>query len=91
MTVAVTVARAGAVAMAVALSSASVAVSVAMAVTVAQNDTSYKRWSCHSGHKLLYKLCRTFPPPAMGLDLPFLVMPVMWTRWMAGTAAHKSG
>ena len=32
----------------------------------APNDTAYKRWSCHSGHKLLCKLCRTFPPPAMG-------------------------
>ena len=30
------------------------------------NDTAYKRWSCHSGLKLLYKLCRTSPPPAMG-------------------------
>ena len=30
------------------------------------NDTTYKRWSCHSGHKLLCNLCRTFPPPAMG-------------------------
>ena len=24
------------------------------------------RWSCHSGLKLLCKLCRTSPPPAMG-------------------------
>ena len=32
----------------------------------APNDTSYKRWSCTSGHKLLCKLCQTFPPPAMG-------------------------
>ena len=23
-------------------------------------------WSCHSDHKLLCKLCRTLPPPAMG-------------------------
>ena len=30
------------------------------------SDTAYKRWSCHSSHKLLGKLCRTFPPPAMG-------------------------
>ena len=29
-------------------------------------DTAYKRWSCHSGHQLLCKLYRTFPPPAMG-------------------------
>ena len=33
----------------------------------APNDTAYKRWSCHSGFKLLCKLCRTSPP-----DLPFL-------------------
>ena len=32
----------------------------------APNDTDYKRWSCHSGYKLLCKLCRTFPPSAMG-------------------------
>ena len=31
-----------------------------------ENDTAYKRWSCHSGFKLLCKLCRTSPPPAMG-------------------------
>ena len=33
---------------------------------VAPNDTTYKRWSCLSGLKLLCKLCRTSPPPAMG-------------------------
>ena len=32
----------------------------------ALNYTAYKRWCCHSGHKLLCKLCRNFPPPAMG-------------------------
>ena len=26
------------------------------------NDTAYKRWNCHSGLKLLCKLCRTSPP-----------------------------
>ena len=26
------------------------------------NDTFYKRWICHSRHKLLCKLCRTVPP-----------------------------
>ena len=35
-------------------------------VNQAPNDTAYKRWSCHSGFKLLCKLCRTSPPPAMG-------------------------
>ena len=34
--------------------------------TLAPNDTAYKRWSCHSGFKLLCKLCRTSPPPALG-------------------------
>ena len=29
---------------------------------LAPNETAYKRWSRHSGHKLLCKLCRTFPP-----------------------------
>ena len=32
----------------------------------APNDTAYKRWSCHSGYKLLCKLCRNLPPPEMG-------------------------
>ena len=32
----------------------------------APNDTAYKRWSCHSGLKLLCKWCRTSPPPVMG-------------------------
>ena len=27
-----------------------------------ENDTTNKRRSCHSGHKLLCKLCRIFPP-----------------------------
>ena len=30
------------------------------------NNTANKWWSCHSGHKRLCKLCRTFPPPVMG-------------------------
>ena len=34
--------------------------------SVAPNDTAYKRWSCQSELKLLCKLCRTSPPPAMG-------------------------
>ena len=37
------------------------------ATQMAPNDTAYKRWSCHSGFKLLCKLCRTSPPPAMGV------------------------
>ena len=48
----------------------------------APNDTAYKRWSCHSELKLLCKLCRTSPPPAMGPDLPFFGMR------MVGAVAH---
>ena len=51
-----------------------------------------QRTSCHSGLKLLCKLCRTSPPPAMGAPIyRFFGMPAMRTRWMAGAAAHKSG
>ena len=35
-------------------------------ISKAPNDTTYKRWSCHSGPKLLCKLCRTFPLLSMG-------------------------
>ena len=62
------------------------------AMSLAPNDTAYKRCSCHSGLKLLCKLCRTLPPPAMGDPIyRFLGMSAMRTRWMAGAAAHKSG
>ena len=48
-----------------------------------QTTRVYKRWSCHSGLKLLCKLCRTFPPPAM------------WARftvfWHAGHADPLDG
>ena len=56
-------------------------------MTEALNDTAYKRWSCHSGLKLLCKLCRTSP----SRFTVFLGMPAMRTRWMAGAVAHKSG
>ena len=42
------------------------------------NDTAYKRLSCHSVHKLLCKLCRNFPPPEMGPDLPFFLANRPW-------------
>ena len=32
----------------------------------APNDTAYKRWSCHSGHKLLCKWCQTSLPQQWG-------------------------
>ena len=37
----------------------------------AANDTVHNWWSCRSGHKLLCKLCRTFPPPAIGARFTF--------------------
>ena len=46
----------------------------------APNDTAYKWWSCHSGLKLLCKLCRTFPSR---FTVFFWGMPTMRTRWMA--------
>ena len=39
---------------------------------MAPNDIAYTRWSCHSGLKLLCKLCRTSPPQKWGPDLPFI-------------------
>ena len=48
---------------------------------MAPNDTAYKRLSCHSGYKLLFKLCRKLPPPTLG---------AIFSR-MAGVASHKSG
>ena len=53
---------------------------------VVPNDTAYKRWSCHSGLKLLCKLCRTSLPPAMGARFT-----VFGHAGHAGAAAHKSG
>ena len=45
----------------------------------------------HGEPKLLCKLCRTSPPPAMGARFTvFLGMPAMRIRWMAGAVAHKS-
>ena len=46
------------------------------------NDTAYKRWSCHSGFKLLCKLCPTSPPPAMGARFT-----VFWACGPAGWLA----
>ena len=48
----------------------------------APNDTAYKRWSCHSGFKLLCKLCRTSLPPAMGARFT-----VFWACGPAGWLA----
>ena len=54
----------------------------------APNDKAYKWWSCH---KLLCKLCRNLPLPAMGSQFTlFLCKSGMWTSWMAGAAPHKS-
>ena len=55
----------------------------------APNGTAYKRCSCHSGLKLLCKLCRTSPPPVMGAR--FTVFWACRPCGPAGAAAHKSG
>ena len=50
----------------------------------APNNTAYTRWN----------LSQRSDIPATsngGPDLPFLCKPAMRTRWMAGTAPHKSG
>ena len=58
-------------------------------ISAAPNDTAYKWWSCHSGHRPLCKLCQTFPPQQWGPDLQFLGKPAIRTRWMSGAAPHK--
>ena len=52
---------------------------------VAPNDTAYKQWSCHSGYKLLCKLCRNLPSPAMGAQFPVFgaSRPCGPARWLA--------
>ena len=57
---------------------------------LAPNDTAYKRWSCHSGHKLLCKLCRTFPPPAMGPIYRFF-WERLWDPLDDRRSSHKNG
>ena len=47
-----------------------------------QTNTEYKRWICHSRHKLLCKLCLNFPPPAMGARFT-----VFWTFRPCGPGA----
>ena len=51
----------------------------------APTDTAYKRWSCHSGRRLLCKLCRTFPPPTMGARFTVIwaSQPCGPTGWLA--------
>ena len=51
---------------------------------LAPNDTAYKRWSCHSGLKLLCKLYRTSQPPAMGARFTFFF-------WYVGHADPLDG
>ena len=50
---------------------------------LAPNDTAYKRWSCHSSHKLLFNLI--LPPQQWGPDLPFFgaSRPCGPARWLA--------
>ena len=42
--------------------------------------TQHKRWSCHSGLKLLCKLCRTSSPQQWGPDLPFWGLALLFTK-----------
>ena len=53
---------------------------------ITPNDTAYKWWSCHSGHK---RLCKPSRPKQWGPDLPFFQ--AGHGDWLAGAAAHKSG
>ena len=48
---------------------------------VGPNDTAYKQWSCHSGYKLLCKVCRNLPPPAMAARFT-----VFWANRPCGPA-----
>ena len=51
---------------------------------MAPNDTAYKRWICHSSHKLLCKLCRTLPPRNGGPIYRFWAsLPCGPTGWLA--------
>ena len=57
------------------------------------NDTAYKRWSCHSGFKLLCKLCRTSPAQQWEPDLPFFghAKPCGPAGWHGACCSHKAG
>ena len=56
--------------------------SLFMFLSDASGDHMGERWSCHSGFKLLCKLCRTSPPPAMGARFT-----VFWACGPAGWLA----
>ena len=58
---------------------------------MALNDTAYKWWSCHSGFKLLCKVCRTSPNPAMGARFTVFGHAGHADPRMAGAVAHKNG
>ena len=49
----------------------------------APNDTAYKRWSCHSGLKLLCKLCRTSPPLGARFTIFWAYRPCGPAGWLA--------
>ena len=57
--------------------------------TVAPNDIANKRWSSHSGYRLLCKLCRTLPPPAMGARLPFFWQAGHVDGWRCSSNSNK--
>ena len=52
---------------------------------MAPNDTTYKRWSCHSGNKLLCKMCRHIPPPSNGCPINRF-----WVSWPCGPAGWQA-
>ena len=56
--------------------------------TAAPNDTAYMRWSCHS--VLAHRCANRVDPRKGGPIHRVLGKQVMRTRWMAGTAPHKS-
>ena len=59
---------------------------------VAPNDTAYKRGGAVTADSSCCINCVEPPRPQQwGPDLPFLGMPVIRTRWMAGAVAHKCG
>ena len=51
--------------------------------TIWKGSKRYKQLSCHSGYKLLCKLCQPSRPQQWGPDLQFLGKPAMLTRVMS--------
>ena len=58
---------------------------------LAPNDTAYKRWAVTADSGCCADCVEPPRHQHWGPYFPFLAMPAMPTRWMAGAAAHKSG